>query len=161
MYRYSRYFLIPIFDSLIHIKISDGNFLSLADYTRKYLPSLDKLNKERIGAIWINGDFPLSYNQQNTINTIEKKIKEKANQKKIPLFVLAGLAADGKVYEPITNQRIFFDESYMLKVRECNRSVFNLYLEPNSNYSLYIRNFFNRKNFKLIKCTNEKILKKN
>lgn len=156
---YTNYYLIPIFDSLISIKDYDNNFISLAGYTEKYFPRLNKLEEKRIGAIWSgDGTASLTEQQKFIISLIENEKKELAMKKDIPLFILVVLDKDGKVYEVVTKHEIYYDYDYLLSVRECSKRVF---LEKNnSSYALCIQKFFNRKNFQLIEFPIQKVLKK-
>ncbi len=156
---YSDYYLIPIFDSFLKIKDCDNSFISLAEYTKKYLPKLYKLEDERIGTIWSgNASAPLTIQQKNMITSIENKMKKLADKINIPLFLLVVMDKNGKVYEIATKQEIYYAYGYMLSVRKCSKSVF-----MEKYYSTYvscIKNFFNRKNFKLIEFPIQKVLKR-
>lgn len=156
---YIKYFLIPIFDSLINIKDCDNSLINLAEYTKKYFPKLYKFEDKRVGVIWSgNACAALTIEQRNMIASIEHEKRELANEINIPLFLLAVLDKDGKVYEVVTKQEIYYDYGYMLAVRERSKDFF---IEKyNSTYESYVRNFFNRKNFKLIEFPIQKVLKK-
>ena len=157
---YSKYYLISIFDTLIKVKDNDGNFISLARYVWKYFPDLAKLEDRRVSEIW-SGDVnstPLSLRQKNIINSVQVEKKELASKMNIPLFLLVVLDSNGKVYEIVTKQEVYYDLGLCLSINECSK---NSFMEKyNSDYIEGVRKFINRKNFHLIKFPIQKTLMK-
>ena len=152
-------FLIPVLDPSISILV-DEDFISLANYTSKYWPELCRLEEKRIAAIWSgDGNGPLTIKQKKVIISIEEQIKEFAEQKKIPLFILAALDENKRVYEVITGEDIYYDHLWRLGVMECSYKVFKEMMHSPS-YSSCIQKFFNRKNFHLVDNSPQKVLKK-
>ena len=154
---YSKYYLISIFDTLIKVKDNDGSFISLARYVWKYFPDLAKLEDRRVDEIWSgNGTSPLSLKQRQVIDLIQVEKKELASKMNIPLFLLVVLDSNGKVYEIVTKQEVYYDLGLCLSINECSK---NSFMEKyNSDYIEGVRKFINRKNFHLIKFPIQKTL---